>query len=181
MASLRHLLTPYTPYRNRAYASIIASSCFEITDLIVPYSIGQILNVLSGQSLDRTSQFLITQTANLLHLPITQTLSLSVLVGLVFLVTVLKAPIQPWLGVWNHWVIALKARRDSSEQVMRKILTLPLGFYESQIRALGKGPPTDLEISKSKTDRNPKQIGPLRQCKADLKPFSGKSFRGFSS
>jgi len=34
------------------YFSIAAASIFEIVDLVVPYVIGQILNVLSGQPVD---------------------------------------------------------------------------------------------------------------------------------
>jgi len=38
-------------YRTTAIWSITGSSLFEIIDLTVPYTVGQILNVLSGRSL----------------------------------------------------------------------------------------------------------------------------------
>jgi len=53
-----------------------------------------------------------------------------VLLGIVFLVTVVRAPIQPWIGAWFHWDIALRSRRDHTERTTAKILTLPLEFYE---------------------------------------------------
>jgi ATP-binding cassette subfamily B protein len=45
-------------------------------------------------------------------------------------VTVIRAPIEPWLGVWFHWSIALRSRRDHGEQAIRQLLSLPLGFYD---------------------------------------------------
>jgi ATP-binding cassette subfamily B protein len=52
------------------------------------------------------------------------------LLGIVFLVTVVRAPIQPWLSGWFHWDIAFKARRDHTVAAISKILTLPLEFYD---------------------------------------------------
>lgn len=102
----------------------------EIIDLVVPYAIGQILNVLSNQGLDGPLQALTVQIAQIANLPEGQSLSLGVLLALIFLVTVVRAPIEPWVGPWYHWVIALRARRDYSRKVLAKILTLPLGFYD---------------------------------------------------
>jgi ATP-binding cassette subfamily B protein len=130
VASFRDLLNPYRSYRAIAIFSIAASSLFEIADLAVPYAIGQILNVLSGQPLDSSAQFLITNTAKATNLPEGQFMALGTLLGLIFMVTVVRAPLQSWAAIWYHWAIALKVRRDSSHQTVKKILTLPLGFYD---------------------------------------------------
>ncbi len=130
MASFRDILRYYRNYRAIAFISIALSSLFEIIDLVVPYAIGQILNVLSQQPLDEPITFLGRQISALTNLPETRWLYLGVLLGLIFLVTVVRAPIQPWIGVWFHWEIALRARRDYFRKVIAKILSLPLGFYE---------------------------------------------------
>jgi ATP-binding cassette subfamily B protein len=130
MASFRDLLGYYRNYKAIALFSIAASSLFEIIDLVVPYAIGQILNVLSNQPLDRFLAHFVTQIAAATHLPQGKPLALGVLLGLIFSVTVIKAPIQPWLSVWFHWAIALRARRDHLRRVIAKILTLPLAFYD---------------------------------------------------
>lgn len=130
MASFRDLLRYYRAYQWAAVLSIAASSLFEIIDLLVPYAIGQILNVLSGQTLDTPLQAIVTALATTLALPPDRTLALGVLLGMIFLVTVVRAPIQPWIGTWFHWDIALRTRRDHSYRVVAKILTLPLQFYE---------------------------------------------------
>ncbi|MGB5635496.1 MAG: ABC transporter ATP-binding protein, partial [Waterburya sp.] len=130
MSSLRDIVGYFTKYKAIAIFSIAASSLFEIIDLVVPYSIGQILNVLSDQPLDQPLERLIVIVQNLGNFPEGKWLSLGVLLGIVFLVTVVRSPIQPWIGVWHHWAIALKARRDHFNQVVAKILTLPLGYYD---------------------------------------------------
>jgi len=130
MATFRDILGYFDRYKKISLFSIAASSAFEIIDLAVPYAIGQILNVLSNQPLDRPLQSLITQIATFTHLTEGKFLSLGVLLGLIFLVTVVRSPIQPWLGVWFHWDIALRARRDQYYKVVAKILTLPLSFYD---------------------------------------------------
>ncbi|MDJ0736843.1 MAG: ABC transporter ATP-binding protein [Nostocaceae cyanobacterium] len=130
MASPRDILNYFRPYWGLSIFSIVASSVYEILDLIVPYAIGQILNILSGQSLDKPLESAIATLANLLNSPANKLLSLGVLLGLIFTVTVVKAPTQPWLTTWFHWDIALKARRDQNQKAIAKILTLPLEFYD---------------------------------------------------
>ena len=130
MTSLRNIFGYYRKYRAIALFSIAASSLFEIIDLVVPYIIGQILNVLSNQVVDKPIQFLTTQIANLANLEEGKFVSLGVLLGIIFLVTVVRSPIQPWIGAWFHWEIALRARRDHLRKVIAKILTLPLSFYD---------------------------------------------------
>jgi ATP-binding cassette subfamily B protein len=105
-------------------------SLFEIIDLFVPYAIGQILNVLSNQPLDDAMQSLVSWVASLSNQPQTQTLSLIVLLGLVCLVSVGRAPLQPWLGPWFNWDTSFRARRDHAQKALEKVLTLPLEFYD---------------------------------------------------
>ncbi len=130
MATFRDILNYYRPYRAIAFFSIAAASIFEIIDLVVPYAIGQILNVLSLSKLDEEIQNLIESIAVLTNTQVNQFLSLSVLVGIIFIVTVVKAPLQVWLSGWFHWAIALRFRRDYSQKALEKILTLPLEFYD---------------------------------------------------
>jgi ATP-binding cassette subfamily B protein len=130
MAKFRDILYYFRPYWRISIFSILAASFFEIVDLIVPYVIGQILNVLSGQALDEPLQNLVQGIANLSQNNTDRLFSLSVLLGLIFVVTVVRAPLQVWLSAWYHWAIALRARRDHSEQAIKKILTLPLEFYD---------------------------------------------------
>lgn len=130
MASFRDIIGYFHKYKKISLFSIAASSVFEIIDLVVPYAIGQILNVLSNQPLDKPLQTLLTQIAFVTNLTEGKFFSLGVLLSLIFLVTVVRSPIQPWLGVWFHWDIALRARRDQYYKVVAKILTLPLSFYD---------------------------------------------------
>lgn len=130
MSSFQDIIGYFSKYRAIAILSIAASSLFEIIDLVVPYSIGQILNVLSDQPLDGVVQRLIAMVQHLGNFSDGKWLSLGVLLGIILIVTVVRSPIQPWIGVWHHWAIALKARRDHFSKVVAKILTLPLGYYD---------------------------------------------------
>lgn len=130
MATFRDIINYYRPYRTISLLSIAAASIFEIIDLVVPYTIGQVLNVLSNQALDDKIQDLIESVAVLTNSQINQFLSLTVLLSIIFLVTVVKAPLQVWLSGWFHWAIALRSRRDYSQKAIEKILTLPLEFYD---------------------------------------------------
>ncbi|WP_026736457.1 ABC transporter ATP-binding protein [Fischerella sp. PCC 9605] len=130
MANFRDILNYFRPYWRLSIFSIAATSFYEIIDLIVPYAIGQILNILSGQPLDKPLAGAIATIADIINYPVNKLLSLGVLLGLIFLVTVVRAPTQPWFTSWFHWDIALRARRDQHEKAIEKILTLPLEFYD---------------------------------------------------
>jgi ATP-binding cassette, subfamily B, bacterial len=131
MASYRDIVQYFRGYWAISALSIAASSLLEVLDLLVPYGIGQILNVLSKQPLDAPLLALIRAIAFLLNQSaITPSFSLGVILGIIFVVSVVRAPIQPWIGGWFHWAIPLRARRDATEKVLGKILTLPLSFYD---------------------------------------------------
>ena len=130
MATFRDIIKYYQAYLPLSIFTITASSVLGLTDLIVPYAIGQILNILSGGSTDWPMEQMIGAIANLTGLPIDQKLSLSVPLGLIFLVSITKGPSMAWLGHWYHWFVPLKARRDNFQKAIQKILTLPLEFYD---------------------------------------------------
>ena len=69
MAKFRDILNYYRPYWAIATFSIAATSIFEIIDLVVPYAIGQIVNVLSRQPVDWVVQNMILAIASLTQLP----------------------------------------------------------------------------------------------------------------
>ena len=96
MAKFQDLFKYYRPWRTIALFSIIAACFFEIIDLVVPYVIGQILNLLSNQPLDRPLQEAIVAISQLTNLPRDRSLSLIVLMGFIFVVTVGKGPTQTW-------------------------------------------------------------------------------------
>lgn len=130
MATFQDILGYYRRYWPITVFSIATTSLFEILDLFVPYAIGQILNVLSGQALDHPLQSLVATVGQWTSQPSERSLSLFVLLGLIFLVTVARAPIQPWVGAWFYWDTAFRTRRDHLAKSLEKILTLPLEFYD---------------------------------------------------
>ncbi len=130
MASFRNLLSSYKPYRAIAIFGIAASGFFEIIDLFVPYGIGQILNLLAQNPVDAPLQALTDAIATATNRTPTPELTLILVLGLIFGVTVIRAPIQPWFANWYHWIVSLKVRRDQTSKVIQKILTLPLEFYD---------------------------------------------------
>ncbi|PSN15022.1 ABC transporter ATP-binding protein [filamentous cyanobacterium CCT1] len=130
MASFQHVIRYYSRYRRAAIWSITASSLFQVVDLVVPYSIGQLLNVLSNQPIDPLSQGMVDRVAAVVRYPAGPGLAIALFLAIIFFATVVRAPIQPWVADWFHWDIALRTRRDHTHSVIRKLLTLPLGFYD---------------------------------------------------
>ena len=124
------LIYYFKNYRTIAIFSILGMSIFEVLDLFVPYAIGQLLNLLSGNPIDSPLQAVISTIATVLHQPITQIFSLSVIAGLIGLLSIGRAPIQPWIGPWFQWDVALRARRDHARKALEQILTLPLEYYD---------------------------------------------------
>ena len=130
MKSLLTLLSYYQRYWRITLFSATMMSLFEIIDLFVPYATGQIINLVSQQKIDAKLQQSIDAIAQAIGQPSTQQFSLTMLVIAIGLVTVGRAPIQPWLGGWFSWDTAFRARRDHAEKALKKILTLPLEFYD---------------------------------------------------
>lgn len=129
--TLRRVQRYFSPYWPIAIASVAAHSLFEIVDLLVPYATGQILNVLSGQPLDGIAQWAIALTGQLLNQSPSRTLALGTLMGVIFVIAVVRSPLQPWISTWFYWGIPLKARSDRHGDAIAKILTLPLEFYDT--------------------------------------------------
>lgn len=130
MAKFQDLIYYYRKYWLISILSGGAMSLFEIIDLFGPYAIGQILNVLSEQPLDGLMQGVVGAIAATVGQPVDKRFSLIVLLVLIGLVSVGRAPIQPWIGSWFFWDTALRARRDHAGRSLEKILTLPLEFYD---------------------------------------------------
>ena len=84
MATFKDIVNYYKPYHAIAIFSITAASIFEVVDLLVPYAIGQILNVLSRQSLDKPVENAIAVLSQLTQLPQNQLLSIGFLLGIIF-------------------------------------------------------------------------------------------------
>lgn len=126
----RDLLHYFAPYKSLALLGIAFSSFFELTDLIVPYSTGQILNILSGQAIDPFTQSITAGIANLFSRPATAGLTLAILLTAIGFATVGRAPLEQWLGHWFHWYVPLKARRDHGTRTIAQILRLPLEYYD---------------------------------------------------
>ena len=124
------LIYYFKNYRTIAIFSILGMSIFEVLDLFVPYAIGQLLNLLSGNPIDSALQAVVSTIARVLHQPISQVFSLSVIAGLIGLLSIGRAPIQPWIGSWFQWDVALRARRDHAQKALEQILTLPLEYYD---------------------------------------------------
>lgn len=130
MANFRDILRYFKDYRAIAIYSIAITSLFEVIDLVVPYIVGQVINILSGQPIDAILNRMVQALATLFQATPGQEFTLGSLLVMVFLVTVVRSPIQPWVGLWFHWDIPLRARRDQTQRTIQKILTLPLEFYD---------------------------------------------------
>ncbi|MBD2099822.1 ABC transporter ATP-binding protein [Leptolyngbya sp. FACHB-261] len=120
----------YRPYWGRAVFSMSASSALEVIDLVSPYALGQLLNVLSQQPIDAPVQKLVIIVAQITGLQAGVPLTLALLVAAIFLVTVGRAPIQPWVGHWFHWDVVFRSRRDHYRKSQEKLFALPLDFYD---------------------------------------------------
>ena len=128
MASFWDIVKYYRSFWKASLFSIAAASIFQLLDLVVPYAIGQIINVLANQSIDagvRTLSATVAEIFNLSKRP-----TLGVLLGMIFVATVARSPLQPWLSEWFHWAIPLKARQENAKAIFAKILSLPLEFYD---------------------------------------------------
>jgi len=131
MQGLWPIIRYFRSYWGIALFSICTSSIFELLDLVIPYLIGQTLNLLSQQPLDGVIEGIIRQIATWGSWAVNRELRLHVLLGLMFLLTVARAPLQPWLSGYFHWEITLRSRHDQTQRAIAKILSLPLDFYDT--------------------------------------------------
>ncbi|MEN9218368.1 MAG: ABC transporter ATP-binding protein [Gloeomargarita sp. DG_2_bins_126] len=131
MKGLWQIINYFRDYWGLALFSITTSSIFELLDLVVPYLIGQTLNLLSQQPLDGWLQDWINAIAAWGSWSVHPQFSLYVLLGLMFGLTVLRAPLQPWLSGYFHWEITLRSRHQQTQRAIAKILSLPLDFYDT--------------------------------------------------
>lgn len=129
-ASFQDIVNYYRSYWVQASASIIAASLFSILDLLVPYTFGQIISLLSAQNADAPIRQATENIASILGTRADTSFTLWTLVGFIFLIAVIRAPIQPWMTNWFYWAVPLQARCEQLQNVTRKILTLPLSFYD---------------------------------------------------
>lgn len=129
-ATLLDIVRYYRQYWWPTLYTLAATTAFESLDLVLPYATGQILNVLSQYPLDPVIQNMIEAVAEIFNQPLTQSLSLITLMGLVFLITVVKAPVQPWFSHWRLWDISFRAKRDHYHEAHAKLLTLPLEYFD---------------------------------------------------
>ncbi|MEM7794352.1 MAG: ABC transporter ATP-binding protein [Cyanobacteria bacterium P01_C01_bin.118] len=130
MGKFLKILQYYRQYWLITAFNAAAMGMFEVIDLFVPYAIGQILNILSQQPLDQPVESFISLVGRWFQHSVTPSFSLLVLLALVGLISIGRAPIQPWIGPWFNWDTALRARRDQARRSLEKILTLPLEFYD---------------------------------------------------
>lgn len=130
MAIFQKIILYFRHYWRISLFSIVGMSLFEIIDLFVPYAIGQILNVLSGQGTDAPVQALTAVVAQWFGAMPNSSWALWTLLGLVAIVSIGRAPIQPWIGGWFAWDVAFQARREHTRKSLEKILTLPLEYYD---------------------------------------------------
>lgn len=130
MQNFLRILSYYRDYWRITIFSAAIISLFELIDLFIPYATGQILNIISQQSVDLALQQIIDRIAIALNQPSTPQFSMWVLVALIGLSSILLAPIQPLTGGWFSWDTAFRARRQHAETALKKILTLPLEYYD---------------------------------------------------
>jgi ATP-binding cassette subfamily B protein len=130
MAKLLNIIYYFRNYWKISLFTVLMMSVFEVIDLFVPYAIGQILNVMSGQPIDQLLQGVVSAIAQLLGMTVDKNFTVIVLLSLMFVISVGRAPIQPWLGAWFAWDTAFRARRENAEKALKKVLTLPLEFYD---------------------------------------------------
>lgn len=130
MQKFLRILSYYRDYWRITLFSAGIISLFQIIDLFIPYATGQILNIISQQAVDGVLQRVIDRIAIAFNQPVTPQFSVWTLVALIGLSSILLAPLQPLTGGWFSWDTAFRARRDNAEAALRKILTLPLEFYD---------------------------------------------------
>ncbi len=130
MVGFNDIINYFKPYFRTTILSVGLVSILEVLELSVPYATGQIVNVLGGHDPDPMVVQLVQSWHQVTGWEITRNLTLGLLLALVAVATVFVAPIQPWIGDWFHWDTAFRARRDHFDLAQKKILTLPLEYFD---------------------------------------------------
>lgn len=120
MLIFQRIMLYFRNYWRIALLSIVGMSLFEIVDLFVPYGIGQILNVLSGQPIDRPLAKLISAIANLGNWEVSRTFSLVTLLSLIGLLSVGRARFNPGLGLGFSGMLPFKRAGSTPANHWRK-------------------------------------------------------------
>ena len=123
-------LKPCRQYPILTTFTIVIWTIIQAAQLFVPYALGQIFTLLSHESLDRRLQNLISKIALLTQLPETKLVYLGIIIGLIFVMTIVIIPIPLGLGAWIPCEISCRVNYDLHCQTINKILTVPLSFYE---------------------------------------------------
>jgi len=130
VSAVRAVLGFIRPYWALSVLSIGAVSLFSLVDLFGPYATGQLLNLLADRPLDPLCSRALAAFARLSGQTADPELAVNVLLAGIFLTTVGRAPLQPWLGHWFHWDIAFRARRDHLRRALARLLGLPLEYFD---------------------------------------------------
>lgn len=128
--SIQDILRSYRQYWAVALISVIVASVVDLLELVVPYTIGQVVNVLSDQPPDLIIQQFSHWCNTFTSVTSDRVQELWILMSIIFLVSVIRAPIQSWVVSWLSWVVPIRATYDEMKQAIAKVLSLPLGFYE---------------------------------------------------
>lgn len=123
---VRDILDYYKGHYGQAIYSIFASVILDSLDLFMFYAMGQLIQGISLGSLDPIFQSLPT----LFGFPGTFENSMGALLIMVFITQVAFDPVYQWLTWWHHWGIALEARRKNTRIAIKKVLELPLSYFE---------------------------------------------------
>lgn len=130
LSSIQNIFRDYRSYWVIAAISITTASLLELFELVMPYAIGQVFNALANQPPDKILQQFVDWCAPLIGITADSNQVLCVLLITIFLVMVVRVPIQSWVENWYCWAIPLLASRDDTKRAIAKILSLPLSFYD---------------------------------------------------
>ena len=130
LSPIQDIVKGHRSYWALAAICITVASLLELLNLVFPYAIGQVFNVLADQPPDQFLHQLFHWCAPFMGFTSERDQLLCVLLSAIFLVTVVRAPIQAWIENWYCWAIPILASRDDIKRAIAKILSLPLSFYD---------------------------------------------------
>ncbi len=124
------LLKPFQEYTKLTFFAIIIWTIIQASELFLPYALGQIFTLLSHEYLDKILQSILTKIALLTQLPATEFVYLGITIGLIFVITIFIIPIPLGFVAWIAQEISCRASKELHGQTIKKVLTVPLSFYE---------------------------------------------------